>query len=220
MLRFQLRTLFGPWHLVALAGLVATALLIPINSLSDLFRLRWLLTHLEQYVPLLLMPMSAGLLLVNGKVDERQGAAPGGLGVRFAQRWLLVVFYFALALGLFLALAGGRLEAFSWLRTFSAALVTAALFSLVGPLFHHATGSAPAGWATGMGLYFGTMLIAMFWCPADSIYQIWLPFAGLSDAEPGALALNKAAYGLAAAGLLMLNLRILQRPERLIGRSE
>lgn len=220
LLRCHLRTLFSGWHLAALAGLATAGLLWPAGSPSDQQFLAWLLERSELLGPLALMPLTAGLLQVDGRVDERWGTAPAGLGRLFMQRWLLTLAYFALALGLFLALAGLQVRDFSWWRTFPAALVSAALFSLAGPLVHHATGSAGAGWAAGLAVYLGAVVVSQFWCPHDSVYQLWLPFAGLSDAPPAALAASKAAFGLGALGLLAANLRVLAVPERLLGRAD
>lgn len=221
MLRDHVRTLFSPWHLAGLAAVGAVALAWPAGNPYDQYLLRWFLGRTEVFGPLALMALTNSLFSVDGQIDERWGAAPRGLGAIFTCRWLLMVLYYALALGLVLVLAGPRAGGtLAEARVFASALVTSALFSLPGPLVHHATGSAPAGWAAGLVAYFGAMTVAMFWCPADSTYQLWLPFAGISDAGPLALALSKAAYGLGAAALLWANVRQLRIPERLLGRAE
>ncbi|MFZ5825571.1 MAG: hypothetical protein ACOY94_14830 [Bacillota bacterium] len=220
LLRYHLRTLFSPYHLALLPLVAALALLWPAGSVDDQRFLQWALERTELLGPLGLMPLVAAILQVEGRTDERWGIAPTGLGGLFIQRWLLVLTYYAAALGLFLAVAGSRIDAFPFWRTFLSALVTAALFSLVGPLVASRTGSAASGWAAGLAIFFGSLVVAQFWCPHDSVYQLWLPFAGVSDAGTTTLALSKGAY----AGLTLLLLGALHRsllvPERLIGRAE
>jgi hypothetical protein len=220
MLRYHLRTLFGPWHLVALAGVLAAALLWPAASPGEQALLRWVLTRTEAFGPLVLIGLTGSILRVDGRVDERWGAVPAGLGGLFLHRWALVATYYALALGLFLAVAGARAGPFDEGRTFASALVTSALFALFGPLLYHRTGSPGVGWTGGLAVYFITMTIAMFWCPKDSTYQLWLPFAGQSDAAPLALAVSKGVYALLVLSLLRANRRILAVPERLIRGAE
>lgn len=178
-LRYQIRTLFSGWH--------PAALLWPAGDPEERRILAWLLKRSELFGPPVLMAMVSGILLVQGRVDERWGATPPG---------------------------------FPFVRTFASSLVTSALFSLLVPVFHTRTGSAAAGWAAGLALFFATVTVAQFWCPFDSTYQLWLPFAGISDAGPWPLAASKAAYGLGALGLLWANLGALRRPERLIGRAD
>lgn len=98
--------------------------------------------------------------------------------------------------------------------------MSGALFSAACHLFHSLSGSATIGWSGGLAVYFVTMAIATIWCPYDSVYQLWLPFAGLSDATPKALALSKAAYALVALLLLWVSGRLLAVPERLFRAGE
>lgn|GEM_PF-3484002 len=212
----HLRTLFGPLHLAALAGVLAAALLWPAGSAGDRALLRWLILRTELFGPLVLMGLTASVLLVDGRVDERWGTSPRGMQGLFLQRWSLATAYYALATGLFIWGAGPRAGGFSEGRVFLSALVTAALFSAACHFIHHLSGSAATGWAGGLAAYFITVTIASFWCPYDSAYQLWLPFAGVSDASPGALALSKTAYALLAVLLLRGSARLLAVPERLI----
>lgn len=158
--------------------------------------------------------------LVGGRVDERWATSPGGLGRLFLERWSLALAYFSLALGLFLALGDLRVEGFAFWRTWPAAVVSAAVLSLPGPLCHHLTGSPRAGWAAGFTVYAAAITVAGFWCPLESHYQLWLPFAGVSDAAPLPLALSKLGYGLVAVALLGIQIRVLAAPERLLARRD
>lgn len=221
LLRYQLRTLFSLWHGVALLVLGATALIWPTAHPDEQAVLRWLLLRSEVFGPPLLMALASGLLLVQGRVEERWGAMPPGFPGLFRQRWLLLLGYFTLAVALFLALGGPRSgSAFPYLRTLGSTVVTATVFALVVPLIHTATGSAAFGWAAGMATYFITMTAAQFWYPYDSVYQLWLPFAGISDATPQQLLVSKGAYAVLALLLFWANLRWLERPERLLSRGE
>lgn len=179
----------------------------------------WTLNRLEVLGPLALMSLTGSLLEVKGQVDERWGASPGGFPEAFAQRWLAAFGYFALAAGCFMAIAGARSPGYPALRTYLSTLVTAALFSQVSPMVHHVTGSLPTGWAFGVAVHLTTLSVAQFWCPHNSTYQLWLPFAGLSDASAPRLALSKAIFTVIAGVLFRTNMRILETPERLIGRS-
>lgn len=166
--------------------------------------------------PLILMGLTASVLLLDQRVDERWGASPRGLHGLFLQRWLLTAAYYVLAIGLFIRLAGARAGDVSEVRVFASSLVTGALFSGACHLFHHLSGSPVAGWAAGLAVYFVTLAIATIWCPYDSVYQLWLPFAGLSDATAQELALSKGVYALAGLALLGMSARLLTVPERLI----
>lgn len=219
LLLHHVRSLFGPWHLIGAVALTVGARFWPAGSPDEIAFLHWALKRAELLGPLAVMGLTSGVLQVGDRVDERWGAVPLGLGRLFLQRWFLAMGYAALAQGLFLALAGKQDPLFSWWRTFPSALITSAFFSLAGSLAYFATGSARTGWATGMTLYFSSLTISQFWCPADSVYQLWLPFAGLSSASGWALAASKAGYGLAGSGLLWASLRVLRTPERLIGRA-
>lgn len=216
MLRSHLRTLFGPWHAAALAAVLAAALVWPAANPADQALLRWFVLRTELIGPLLLTGLTASVLLPGGRVDERWGTSPRGLRGLFLQRWSLATAYYALAVCLFVYGAGPRAGDVSELRVVLSALVSGALFSAACHLFHHLSGSATAGWAAGLALYFITVTIASFWCPYDSVYQLWLPFAGLSDAGPGPLAFSKAAYALVALLLLWGSGRLLAVPERLV----
>lgn len=217
LLRYHLRTLFSGWHLAALALLAAASLLWPAGDMEERFVLAWILKRSELLGPPILMALVSTILTVRGQVDERWGAAPPGFPGLFLQRWLLTLGYFALALAIWLSIAGMRTGGpFPFGRTLASTLITGALFSLIVPLGHARTGSPVAGWAAGLALYFVTVTIAQFWCPYDSTYQLWLPFAGVSDATAPALAISKCAYGLATLGLLWANWRGLAYPERLV----
>lgn len=220
MLRYHLRTLFGPWHVAALVAILTAALFWPASNAGERMILRWFLTRSEVYGSLVLMGLTGSVLQFDGRVDERWGTTPKGLGGLFLQRWALVVTYYSMGLGLFLFVAGPRAGEFSEARALASALITAALFSLAGALLHHLTGSTGTGWVGGLAFYLVAMTVSMFWCPLDSTYQLWLPFAGQSDAGPLALAVSKATYALLGLLLLMANVRLLAVPERLMRRAD
>lgn len=220
MLRSHLRTLFGPWHFAALAAVLAAALLWPTESAGDRYLLRWFVERTEIFGPLLLIGLTAPALLVDGRVDERWGASPRGLRNLFLQRWALAAAYYAVAVGLFIWVAGPRAGDMNELRTFLSTLVSGALFSAACHLFHALSGSAVIGWSGGLAVYFVTLAIATIWCPYDSVYQLWLPFAGMSDAAPAPLAVSKGAYALVALLLLWASGRLLAVPERLLREGE
>jgi hypothetical protein len=220
MLRGHLRTLFGVWHLVGLGLVALMAVTWPTGTPDEQRFLMWLLERLEVVMPLVLMGMSSGVLHVGGRIDERWGTAPAGLGGLFLRRWLLMVGYFTVALGVFLVLTAQRLDGFAPWRSLLGSVVTAAFFSLIPPLARHRGGSAQVGWTTGVAAYSIAVAVAGFWCPHDSVHQMWLPFAGISDLGTVGLIGSKTGYGVVTVLLAKANALALSVPERLLGAVE
>lgn len=217
LLRYQLRTLFSLYHALALLLLVTLLLFWPVEEPAARSLLQWLLRRSELLGPPLLVALTSGLLLVDGQLDERWGTAPTGLKGLWLQRWLLMLLYFLVALGLALGLTHWRLEGnFLLWRTLLSTLVSSLFFSALPPLLQVRFGSIPAGWSGGLGLYILLLLPTLFWYPPDSPYQLWLPFAGVSTAGSASLVISKLGYGLLAIALLWVGWRGLERPERLI----